>query len=186
MKLRAYNLFVCSHSDHGDDDSTLILSRVIFIYRSHCDLTGTRMPTNEEIIRELYAVAESASLDLDRFVALFKEDGYFLDMSSGQKWTGAEVRQPLEGLASTFPDFHRELLKIYSAANDVIVVELRLQGTHAGDFPIPGGVLRATGKRFDVPCCDVFVLEQGKVKAFHCYNMRSVWLEQLGAGVNSH
>jgi ketosteroid isomerase-like protein len=142
------------------------------------------MATNEEIIRELYAVAEGASLDLDRFVALFAEDGYFLDMSSGQKWTGAEVRQPLEGLGSIFPDFHRELLKIYSAADGVIVVELRLQGSHAGDFPIPGGVLHATGKRFDVPCCDVFVLEQGKVKAFHCYNMRSVWLEQLGAGTD--
>lgn len=139
------------------------------------------MSTNEEIIRELYAVAEGANPDLDRFAALFAEDGYFLDMSSGQKWTGAEVRQPLEGLASTFPDFHRELLKVYSA-DGVIVVELRLQGTHAGDFPTPGGVLRATGKRFDVPCCDVFVMDGGKVKAFHCYNMRSIWLEQLGAG----
>lgn len=140
------------------------------------------MSPNEEMIRELYKVAEAPDLDLDRFVALFADDGYFLDMASGQKWTGAEVRQPLEGLASIFPDFHRELLKVHSAGNDVIVVELRLQGTHAGDFPIPGGVLPATGKRFDVPCCDVFVLEQGKVKAFHCYNMRSVWLEQLGTG----
>lgn len=140
------------------------------------------MSPNEEMIRELYKVAEAPDLDLDRFVALFADDGYFLDMASGQKWTGAEVRQPLEGLASIFPDFHRELLKVHSAGNDVIVVELRLQGTHAGDFPTPGGVLPATGKRFDVPCCDVFVLEQGKVKAFHCYNMRSVWLEQLGAG----
>lgn len=140
------------------------------------------MSSNEEIIRELYKVAEAASPDLDRFVALFADDGYFLDMSSGQKWVGAQVRQPLEGLGSIFPDFHRELLKVHPAANDVIVVELRLQGTHAGDFPLPGGgVLPATGKRFDVPCCDVFVLGQGKVKAFHCYNMRSVWLEQLGA-----
>lgn len=139
------------------------------------------MSTDEEIIRELYAVAESSSLDPERFAALFADDGYFLDMATGQKWVGAAVRQPIEGLQSVFPDFHRELLKVYSAAPGVVVVELRLQATHAGDFPIPGGVLPATGKRFDVPCCDVFVLEQGKVKAFHCYNMRSVWLEQLGA-----
>lgn len=140
------------------------------------------MSTNEEVIRELYAVAEAASLDSERFVDLFAIDGYFLDMSTGQKWTGAEVRQPIEGLGSIFPDFHRELLKVYSAADGVVVVELRLQGTHAGDFPTPGGVLRATGKRFDVPCCDVFVVEKGKVKSFHCYNMRSVWLGQLGTG----
>ncbi|WP_255517631.1 nuclear transport factor 2 family protein [Herbaspirillum sp. SJZ107] len=183
MKLRPYNHFVCSCADgeHGDGTPNIVMASCLslaFLATS----PGTSMSTNEEIIRELYAVAEGASLNLERFVALFAEDGYFLDMSSGQKWTGAEVRQPLEGLASTFPDFHRELLKVYSAADGVIIVELRLQGTHAGDFPIPGGVLRATGKRFDVPCCDVFVMEGGKVKAFHCYNMRSVWLEQLGAG----
>lgn len=101
-------------------------------------------------------------------------------MPSGLKWTGADVRQPMEGLKKPFPDFHRELLRIYSAADDVVVVELRLQGTHKGDFAIPGsGVLPGSGRTFDVPCCDVFVVKEGKVKAFHCYNMRSTWLEQL-------
>lgn len=183
MKLLTYNPLVCSCAGHGDGIGTPdIVTAPSISIAVFATLRGTSMSTNEEIIRELYAVAEGASLDLARFAALFAEDAYFLDMSSGQKWTGAKVRQPLEGLASIFPDFHRELLKVYSAAADVIVVELRLQGTHAGDFPTQGGVLHATGKRFDVPCCDVFVMERGKVKAFHCYNMRSVWLEQLGAG----
>lgn len=184
MKPSAYNRFACLYPDHnkdGEGTPHIVRPSHLSIAR-FATLQGISMSTNEEIIRELYAVAEGPRLDLDRFAALFAEDGYFLDMASGQKWTGAEIRQPLEGLASTFPDFHRELLQVYSAADGVIVVELRLQGTHAGDFPPPGGVLHATGKRFDVPCCDVFVLEEGKVKAFHCYNMRSVWLEQLGAG----
>jgi Ketosteroid isomerase-related protein len=138
------------------------------------------MPTNEDVVREVYAAAEAANLDLDRFVSLFAEDGYFLDVPSGLKWTGAEVRQPIAGISRPFPDFHRELLKVHSAGDGVVVVELRLQGTHKGDFMIPGGAfLPATGKRFDVPCCDVFVVEDGKVKAFHCYNMRSMWIEQL-------
>ncbi len=143
------------------------------------------MHTNEAVIRELYAVAEASSLDLDRFVALFAEDAYFLDMASGQKWTGPSVRQPIEALGATFPDFHRELLDVRTSGEEVVFVELRLQGTHAGDFPgLGGAVLPASGKRFDVPCCDVFTLANGKVKAFHCYNMRSVWLEQLGAHGN--
>ena len=182
MKLRPYNHFVCSCADGEYGDGTPNIVTASCLSRIPCDLTGNQYVNQRRNHQGAYAVAEGASLNLERFVALFAEDGYFLDMSSGQKWTGAEVRQPLEGLASTFPDFHRELLKVYSAADGVIIVELRLQGTHAGDFPIPGGVLRATGKRFDVPCCDVFVMEGGKVKAFHCYNMRSVWLEQLGAG----
>lgn len=143
------------------------------------------MPTNEEVVREVYAAAEARNLDLEKFVSLFADDGYFLDMASGMKWVGADVRQPMEGLEKPFPDFHRELLKVHSTADGVVVVELRLQGTQAGDFPIPGGgVLPASGKKFDVPCCDVFIVEDGKVKAFHCYNMRSAWIEQLTTSGN--
>ncbi|SOB79095.1 Ketosteroid isomerase-related protein [Sphingomonas guangdongensis] len=138
------------------------------------------MPTNEEIVRDVYAAAEAENLDLDRFASLFADDGYFLDMASGLRWVGPDVRQPIEGLGTPFPDFHRELLKLYTTTDGVVIVELRLQGTHAGNFTFPDGtVLPASGKRFDVPCCDVFVVEDGKVKAFHCYNMKSVWLEQL-------
>ncbi|EWY41953.1 ketosteroid isomerase [Skermanella stibiiresistens SB22] len=128
------------------------------------------MPTNEAVIRELYLVAEATSLNADRFVSLFADDGYFLDMSSGQKWIGQEVREPVTGLISAYPDMHRELLSFYSTSDDVVVVELKLQGTHGGDLPLPGGILRATGRKFDVPCCDVWHLRDGKVKSFHCYN----------------
>ena len=128
------------------------------------------MLTNEALVRELYRVAEGKNLDPDKFVSLFADDGYFLDMSSGQRWTGKAVREPVTGLISAYPDMHRELLKIYSTGDDVVVVELRLQGSHKGDLPLPDGVLRATNKKFDVPCCDVWQLKNGKVKSFHCYN----------------
>lgn len=125
---------------------------------------------NEALIRELYAVSEAKSLNADRFVSLFADNGYFLDMSSGQKWTGREVREPVAGLIKAYPDMHRELLKVYSTADDVVVVELKLQGTHKGDLPLPDGILRATNIKFDEPCCDVFHLKNGKVTSFHCYN----------------
>lgn len=138
------------------------------------------MPTNEEIIKGLYAAAEAKNQDLDKFASLFNDQGYFLDESSGQRWYGQDVRKPVEALASAFPDMHRELLRFY-AAGDVVVVELKLQGTHRGDFHVADGILPATGKTFDVPCCDVFHLEDGKVASFHCYTGLSVWLQQLGA-----
>ena len=40
------------------------------------------MPTNEEVIRELYRTAEVQ--DVGAFVKLFAEDGYFWDVSAGQ------------------------------------------------------------------------------------------------------
>lgn len=139
------------------------------------------MSSSEEVVREAYAVAEGDRLDVDRFAGLFGDHGYFLDMASGQRFTGDEVRQPILGLASAFPDFHRELLNIYSSGDGVVVVELRLQGTHLGDFQSPDGVMPPSGRTFDVPCCDVFQVRDGKVASFHCYNMKSIWLEQLAA-----
>lgn len=138
------------------------------------------MATNEHSIRELYAVAEGKSQDADRFASMFAKDGYFLDEASGNKWYGDDVRQPIEAITAAFPDMHRELLSFYSM-DDVVVVELKLQGTHQGDFHTANGILPATGKTFDVPCCDVFYLKNGKVMSFHCYNQLSVWLQQLGA-----
>ncbi|MBE9180168.1 nuclear transport factor 2 family protein [Oculatella sp. LEGE 06141] len=128
------------------------------------------MATNEDIIRELYAAAESKNLDADKFASRFHDEGYFLNEASGERWYGQDVRQPIEALASAFPDMHRELLKMY-ATDDVVVVELKLQGTHQGDFHIADGVIPATGKTFNVPCCDVFHLKDGKVMSFHCYNV---------------
>lgn len=139
------------------------------------------MTTSEQIVRAVYAAAEARSLNPDEFVSLFAPDGYFLDMASGQRWTGEEVRQPIEGLASIFPDMHRKIVKVYSTTDDVVIVELRLQGTQAADFPSSDGVIPPTGKTFDVPCCDVFHLKDGKVVSFHCYNMHSTWLAQLRA-----
>ncbi|WP_207485562.1 ester cyclase [Arenibaculum pallidiluteum] len=138
------------------------------------------MATNEEIIRELYAVAEGDRRDAEKFASLFHEDGYFQDESSGIRLHGRDVGQLIEAVSSAFPDMHRELLRIYTTG-EAVIVELRLQGTHSGDFHTGEGVLPATGRRFDVPCCDVFRLRSGKVAAFHCYNQLSIWLKQLGA-----
>jgi predicted ester cyclase len=82
-------------------------------------------------------------------------------------------------LVSAFPDVHRELLNIYVAKN-VVVVELAIRGTHKGELTLASGTLAPTGKAIDVPCCDVFHLERGKVFSFHCYNAASKMQQQLG------
>lgn len=38
-----------------------------------------------------------------------------------------------------------------------------------------------TGETFDIPCCDVFHLRDGKVVSFHCYNEFPAWLSSLPA-----
>jgi predicted ester cyclase len=135
------------------------------------------MSPNEEIIRNLYHVAEVK--DVPGFVKLFEKDGYFYDVSAGQKYYGQEIGKTVDIYARAFPDMHRELYSVY-VSGDVVVVELSLNGTHKGPLELPAGTIPPTGKEFHAPCCDVFHLVKGKVKSFHCYTAATIMLGQLG------
>src|ERR1700720_343467 len=137
---------------------------------------------NEEIIRKLYAAGEGPGLDTEKFVSFFSKEGYMYDVPSGTKFRGKAIGDSIAALASAFPDLHRELLSIYVAEN-VVVVELRIRGTHKGELALASGTLAPTGKAIDVPCVDVYHLEGGKVISFHCYNQPSVMQQQLGVGL---
>jgi hypothetical protein len=63
---------------------------------------------------------------------------------------------------------------------NVVVVERATRGTHKGELTLASGTLVPTGKAIDVPSCDVFHLESGKIISFHCYNAASVMQQQLG------
>jgi predicted ester cyclase len=137
---------------------------------------------NEEILRELYAAAGGHGTDIEKFVSLFSEEGYMYDIPSGTEFRGQAIGDSIAGFASAFPDVHRELNNIYAAEN-VVVVELATRGTHKGELTLASGTLAPTGKAIDVPSCDVFHLESGKIISFHCYNAASVMQQQLGVGL---
>jgi predicted ester cyclase len=137
------------------------------------------MLDHEKFIRKLYTYAEGQGIDTQKFVSMFSDEGYMLDMASGTKFRGKAIGESIARLASAFPDLHRELLSIYVVEN-VVVVELATRGTHKGELTLASGTLAPTGKVIDVPCCDVYHLEGGKIISFHCYNLPSAMLQQLG------
>ena len=134
------------------------------------------MASNEEIIRNLYVVAET---EPQKFRSLFTENGYWWDVASGAKYVGDDLARAADIYSTAFPDMHRELYVFY-VIGDTVVVELALQGTHKGPLQLPIGVIPPTGKRMNAPCCDVFQLTDGKIKSFHCYPSGTVVLTQLG------
>jgi hypothetical protein len=140
------------------------------------------MLSNEQVVREMYASAEGHRTDIKKFVSLFSPEGYMRDVPSGTEFRGEEIGVSIAGFVGAFPDAHRELFNIYVAKN-VVVVELAIRGTHRGELALPSGPLAPTQKSIDVPCCDVFHLEGGKVTSFHCYRATSVMLQQLGLEV---
>ena len=114
------------------------------------------MASNEEIIRNLYTVAEK---DPKRFRSLFTENGDRWDVPAGVTYRGDGVGRAADIYSAAFPDMHRELSSSTSTVS--VVVQLSLNGTHQGDLPMGLGTLPATGKEIHVPCIDVFHVEDG-------------------------
>ena len=132
---------------------------------------------NVAAVRNAYAVAERK--DLEGWINLFTPDGVFTDNSVGGTYRGRSLADPVRNYGTAFSNMHRELYRIYSDGN-VVVVQLALQGTHDGTLQLPFGGLAATGKKMDAPCCDVFELVDDKIKRFDCYPEGSIILAQLG------
>jgi ketosteroid isomerase-like protein len=138
---------------------------------------------NEQVIRTLYSLADAKSKDTPRFVSQFADGGYFYDVAAGKKYYGSDIGYTVDVYATAFPDMHRELYNMYFR-DDVVVVELSLNGTHKGDLVLPKGTIPPTGRTMRAPCCDVFHLKDGKVVSFDCYVAVPILLEQLGVFLN--
>lgn len=139
--------------------------------------------TNDNVatVRNAYGVAERK--DLQGWINAFTPDGVFTDNSVGVTYSGRGLAEPVRNYGTAFSNMHRELYQIYAAGN-VVVVQLALQGTHDGPLQLPFGELAATGKHMDAPCCDVFELDDGKIKRFDCYPEGSIIFAQLGVLTN--
>ena len=107
------------------------------------------MVNNEKIVRELYAAAEGSGKDIAKLVSFFSDEGYMCDIPSGLKLHGQAIGDAIEAFARAFPDVHRELFNIYVAEN-VVVVELAIRGTHKGELTLASGTVAPTGKAIDV------------------------------------
>jgi len=135
---------------------------------------------NERAVRNAYHVAEMK--DVPAWVACFTDDGVFIDESTNTTFKGEkQLGEIVVIFATAFPDMHRELFHVYTTG-DIVVVELALRGTQSGPLRMhmPVGTLPPSGKQMDAPCCDVFRMVNGKIKTFHCYPSRAVFLSQLG------
>ena len=133
----------------------------------------------EAVVRAAYHAAEGDVLDVRGFRDLFAEDGVFNDVVNGQSYRGEHLGDLVEFMAGLAPDVHRELHRVHVVGN-VVAIELSIQGTVAGPFETPAGVIEPNGARLDIPTADFWYLEDGKIKEFNCYVGVSVMLAQLG------
>jgi ketosteroid isomerase-like protein len=144
----------------------------------------TEQQRNEQVIRQLYHLAD-AKLRKTRpnSSRSLRTVATSTTWAPGKNTYGADIGLTVDLYAAAFPDMHRELYNFYFQ-DDVVVVELSLNGTHKGGLTLPAGTIPPTGKEIHAPCCDVFHLKDGKVVSFHCYVAVPILLEQLGVFMN--
>jgi hypothetical protein len=89
---------------------------------------------NAAAARNAYAVAEWKNLE--GRISLITPNGVFTDNSVGVTYRGPALADPVRNFGTAFSNMHRELYRLY-ADGSVVVLQLALQGTHAGPLQLP-------------------------------------------------
>lgn len=115
--------------------------------------------------------------DLDGVMSTFGATGFYDDAPWSEHHEGLEnVRSYYQALLRAAPDFHVEVTRRH-VAEDCVVLEVKLTGTHAGEWR----GLPATGRRFDIPLCAIYTFDgQDRLVGERIYYDRTTVLRQLG------
>jgi len=106
----------------------------------------------EEVVRR-HVAAENTG-DLDGMIASFHRPRYQVIPMGAVTDGEIAVRELVAGLLAGFPDFHFEPQVIHHADN-AVVVEARMTGTHRGEW----AGLKPFGRRMDIRVACVFDFE---------------------------
>ncbi|MDO8421514.1 MAG: limonene-1,2-epoxide hydrolase family protein [Parvibaculum sp.] len=111
------------------------------------------MNKNEEIIRDF--VNAWPSLDVEKIVSFFTEDGIYHNMMIHPVKGHADLRNFISAFLKGWSETEWEILNLASSGNTVFAE--RVDRTKVG------------GKPVSLPCCGVFEMENGKIKAWRDY-----------------
>jgi steroid delta-isomerase-like uncharacterized protein len=127
----------------------------------------------ERIVRE--HVESENRHEFDVTLATFDHPRYEL-IGTGDVYDGPEeVARYFQETRTAFPDQRNELIALHHA-DEAVVVEANLYGTHGGPFR----GLPPTGRRFEMRFCAVFVFEADRLVCERVYFDSGTVLRQLG------
>ena len=108
---------------------------------------------NERIVRDF--IAAWSSLDVERLLGFFAEDGVYHNMPIAPVAGRANLRGFIGAFLKDWTRTEWEILHVVSAG-DVVIAE-RIDRTWIGE------------KAVVLPCCGVFEMEAGKIKVWRDY-----------------
>jgi steroid delta-isomerase-like uncharacterized protein len=128
---------------------------------------------NAQIVRSLYKAY--VARDWDNFKRCISDRCVWIDSRGTQHLGPGEVASYFQGWLASCSDESVEPTGFYDAGTTV-VVEGVMRGTNDG----PLGTFPPTGRKFDLPYCEVFHLEDGLVSRYRVYADFTNLMAQLG------
>jgi steroid delta-isomerase-like uncharacterized protein len=108
-------------------------------------------------------------------------DGVYDEKATGRRIEGVEeIVQTLQGWAAAFPDAQGSIVR-ETEAGEIAVIEIIWRGTHTGALETPNGPLPPSGRMIELPACEVFVVQDGRIKTDTHYFDLMTMLTQIGA-----
>lgn len=111
------------------------------------------MHDNERIVRDF--IAAWSTLDADRIVSFFAEDGVYHNMPIQPVAGRAALKPFIAAFLNGWSKTDWEIVTLVSSG-DTVIAE-RVDRTRVGDKPV------------DLPCCGVFEMHDGKIKVWRDY-----------------
>ena len=112
-------------------------------------------------------------------------DAVYDEKGTHRRIQGAgEIIDAWQGWAKAIPDSKATFVGEF-ASGDTAVFELVWKGVHTGPLQTPTGTIPASNKPLELPACQVFQVEGGKVTNFSQYFDALTMLTQIGAGMPS-
>jgi steroid delta-isomerase-like uncharacterized protein len=120
-----------------------------------------------------------AAGDIDSALEVFADNLEMVDPGMGTVVGLPPFREYLEGFKRAMPDARAVISQMYEA-NDTIIVESRLLGTHTGPMAGPDGDIEPSGRTIDLPFADFSRIQDGQILAYHTYYDQVSLMTQLG------
>ncbi len=121
------------------------------------------MSTNEQIVREF--IESWSTLDVDRIVSFFTDDGVYHNMPMAPVSGRAHIRGFVAAFVKNWTATDWEVVNLLCVGQ--VVFAERIDHTRVGD------------KTVDLPCCGVFELQDGKIRVWRDYFDMSTYTRAL-------
>ncbi|MFD5465812.1 ester cyclase [Kitasatospora sp. NPDC127059] len=136
------------------------------------------MTDKESFVRGLFEAWNNR--DYDSITGAVAPDCTVTDMGSGRTLQGPEAFASIaKSLFDAMPD-GRFSLDHLTAQGDTVAIEYTGQGTQTADLVLRVGTVPATGRSVTVHGCDVYEVENDKIKTARVYVDSGAIMAQLG------